>query len=158
VERRHEVLEHTRRSGRAQIARADVVLDGDRNAGQRRVAPAVPIAIDRLGARHRAIRRDGVEGVEQPIQCLDAREGVAADVRSGSLTGPNGIAELSQAHPMTRGTRKRPASSAASGALARAASRSSDGRVSSVRSAAWRMTTLAVGATPAVSTCWTWSA
>src|SRR5204862_8206360 len=74
-----------------------------------------------------------------------------ADVTDGSHNG-DGVVGLSR-HPITRGTLKKPASSAPSGAFASASSRSSEGRTSSGRSAASRATTLAVGGTPVVLFC-----
>ena len=41
VVRRHVVLEHARRGGGPDAARAQVVLERDRHAGERRIAPAI---------------------------------------------------------------------------------------------------------------------
>ena len=57
VERRHERLEDPRRGGRPDAARAEVVLERDRHAGQRTIAPAIAVAIDRGGALERALAR-----------------------------------------------------------------------------------------------------
>src|SRR5438045_4917785 len=118
----------------------------------------IAIAVDSVRPRQRAFGGDGVEGVQQRVHGIDARERLAADLRRGSLAGPYRVADLADRHPMTRGTLKSPASSAGSGALASAVSRSRLGCSSSGRSTACRVTMLAVGATPVVSICWTCSA
>src|SRR5262249_50694269 len=138
--------------------RADVVLDGDGHAGERRVAPARRVAIERLGARQGAIAGDGVERVERGIDRVDARQRVAADLDRRAIARSDRVAHGPNRHHRTRGTLNRPASSAAAGALARAVSRSTPPCVSWARSAACRMTMLAVGGTRAVSICCTWSA
>src|SRR5207244_11391477 len=136
-----------------------LVFDRDRNAGELRIAPSIEIAIDSLRARDRPIRDDGVERVERGIQGRHAGERVAADVGGRARARSHRLANVGDhlwaVHQMTRGTLKNPASTAGSGAAAIAVSRSSDGRTSSSRSAAWRVTTVAVGGTPVVSICWT---
>ena len=145
VVRRHEGFEHPRRGGRADAARAEVVLERDRARRQRRVAPA------RRG-RDRSRRRAPapVRAVTVLKACsagrsrVDARQRLAADLDRG-LRPPGAqsrIAKLvdGRAHPMTRGTRKRPASSDGVRRVGAApSSRSSEGRTSSGRSDSWRV-------------------
>src|SRR5204863_1735997 len=132
-------------------------LECDRDAGQRSIAPSLEVAVDRFGACQRAIRNDGVEGVELRVEALDAGERLAAGLGGRTPACPERVAHLANGrrldHPITRGTLKRPASTDASGAFARASARSRHGRTSSARSAAWRVTTLAVGGMPVVSIC-----
>ena len=143
VVRRHERLEDLRRGRRPDTSRADVVLERDGHAGQRPIAPARPIAIERRRPLERLFRGDGVEGVQSGLGCVDRGERRLADVDRGSIARADGVAEsrervrgCSRPHPMTRGTLNRPASRAGSGALASASRRSSDGRTPSSRSAA----------------------
>src|SRR5262249_62434183 len=113
----------------------------------------VGAAIDRFGGREGAIGGHGVERVEGRVDRVDAPEHVAADLHRRAIARADRLAELADGHHRTRGTLNRPASRAASGALASAASRSRHGMVWSGRSAAWRVTTLAVGGTPAGAVC-----
>ena len=69
----------------------------------------------------------------------DPGKRLGADVDSGAGARLHGVAHFTKrgelAHPMTRGTLKRPASRLASGALASAEARSSDVCTTSARSA-----------------------
>ena len=69
---------------------AEVVLERDRHAGQRRVAPSARSRSIACGARERALAGDGVEGVEPRVERVDARERVAADLdaRAVAATRP----------------------------------------------------------------------
>src|SRR5262249_15940254 len=102
-----------------------------------------------------AIGGHGVERVERRVDRVDAPEHVAADLHRRAIARADRLAELADGHHRTRGTLNRPAPRAAPGAFAHAASRSSDGMGWSGRSGAWRVTTVAVGGTPAVSICCT---
>ena len=130
VVRRNELLENLRRSGRSYAARAEVVLQRDRHAGERK-RRAIGTGVDGGGLRQRALARDGVERVQRGVVRVDAIQHLAADVDRRASTASHGVAHLANcgelAHPMTRGTLNRPASRLASGALASAAVRSSDG-------------------------------
>ena len=57
VVRRDVGLEHARRRRGPDPLRAQVVLEGDRHAGQRAIAPPVEVAIDLRRARERLLAR-----------------------------------------------------------------------------------------------------
>ena len=141
---RDERLEDLRRRRRSHAARAQIVLERHRHAGERRVAPPIAIAIQIGRARQRTLRDDSVKGVQCGIGRADARERVAADLRRGARAAPHALPKIAdgvrrdrRGHPMTRGTLKNDpsgVSGAGSGALASASARSRHGRTSSPRS------------------------
>ena len=142
------VLEDPRRGGRADAARAEVVLERDRHAGQRRVAPSIA---DRDRSPRRGPARARAVTVLNACSCgssaLDARRAPRGRRRPADALAASGSAsriaanrsrELASSddprHPEEAGVERRrrarwPAPS----------SRSSDGRTSSGRSAAWRV-------------------
>ena len=130
VVRRDEAIEDARAGGGARAARADVVLDRHRHAGQRE--PRAFVVGERVhgrGALTRTLRGDGQDGVE-PRRPRRAPRG-RRHRRARPPRVPVGT-QVDRAHaPITRGTRNKPAFSLASVALASASRTSSEGRGSS---------------------------
>ena len=94
VVRRHVALEHPRRRRRRHAAGAQVVLERDRDAEQRRVLPQCEIPVERGGACERLLACHGVEGVQGWIERVDATERVGEDVGGGAGTRPDLFADL----------------------------------------------------------------
>ena len=112
----------------------DVVLHGNRYTGQRterRAGCAEPIEAGR--ALECPVAGNQVEGVQRGVQPFNAIERVSTDVNSRDpairdIPGNRADPLEMRAHPMTRGTRKRPASGAPSGALRSASATGRQGR------------------------------
>ena len=119
---RDEGFEDARRRRRPQAARADVVLERHRHAGQRGVAKPVAVAIDLGRAGERLLGRHGVERVQRRVGGFDAGQRVAADLNRRASARPDRVANVRQRrratdarlisgrirHQMTRGTLKKP--------------------------------------------------
>ena len=87
-------LEHARRGGGADPSRAQVVLERDRHADQRAIAPSVEIAIDLGRALERLFARHGVERVQRRVDRLEPVERLAADVAGRTNAPAHGVPNL----------------------------------------------------------------
>ncbi len=126
VVRRLPVAEDLRRTRRRDAAGAHVVLQRDRDAGQRaRIGPDRRHLVDRCGLLTRLVGEHQVEGVDLVVACLDRREVSLDDGRCGRRPEPYcfgdrgrrcGLAHRQSSSPMIGGTRNR--WSSASGAAA----------------------------------------
>src|SRR5262249_30533917 len=131
----------------------------DRHARQWRVLPSLAVSIYGTCAGAGTFAVDSDESVQRGIEPFGPRERLVAQFCGRTIPAAEGVPHFSQRsgtiHQRTRGTRKKPAWTAGSGAFARASPRSSDGRATSARSGSWPLATLAVGGTPVVSISWT---
>ena len=114
-----------------------------------------PIRVERPRTFAGPLDGDGGKGLDAGLLGLDPGEELVADLERrapsvGDLSRELSYSDAVCAHPMTRGTLNRPASDAASGALASASVRGSGAAMSSSRSTG-RFSTCEVGGTPVVS-------
>ena len=79
-------LEDLRRARGGDAPRAEVVLEGDRDTGERsRVVASGDALVDAVGLRTRLGGQNEVEGVQLPFASVDARKVVVDDLASASF-------------------------------------------------------------------------
>ena len=94
VVRRDEPFQDLRRGRRAHALRADVVLERHGDAGERRVAKPVAIAVDVGGTRQRLIGHHRVERVQGAVGRRDPIQRLAAHVHGRSFARPDRVADV----------------------------------------------------------------
>ncbi len=115
--RRLPALEDARRAGRGDPAGAEVVLQRDRDSGERaRVLTARDRRVDRVGGGQRGVGHHEVERVQLGLARRDGREVLLDDRPRGTVAAADRGRDLACGHgasPRIRGTRKRRSSAAA---------------------------------------------
>ena len=109
--RRHECLEHAGAGGCPDTARADVVLDGDRNAEERGAAAVSARSIDVSSRLEGALAGHCRKCVQFIIESGDPLEIGLTDLDGGCLAACHGIAYLDGAschQPIAFGTLNKP--------------------------------------------------